>query len=415
MDRSLSDTPAHPKLRPLDSQWVEHEGQRYLFLRDPLALAEASVLVPRPLVPLLALCDGTRDVQTLQAGLALRTGVQLSIGGIQDFLVELDTALLLENGSYGVALAEALKTYREADSRPPSHAGLVYPEDPDALTLALVEYFNEAREEVEAATTTAKLVGMVCPHIDYTRGHETYARLWQRAAPMLEDVELAIIFGTDHSGATGALTPTRQSYRTPLGVMPTEMSIVDGLADILGPERAFAEEIHHVNEHSIDLALVWFHYILGRVCPIVPILCGSFHHFVMGEEEPEQDQAIDATVEFLREASAARRTLVIAAADLAHVGPAFGDPLPIDMVGRAKLVADDSESIAAICRGDAVEFFERSRRESDARRLCGLPPIYMALRTLNSGRGESLGYAQCPADDDGGSLVSIAGVLLYED
>ena len=28
--------------------------------------------------------------------------------------------------------------------------------------------------------------------------------------------------------------------------------------------------------------------------------------------------------------------------------------------------------------------------------------------------GESLGYAQCPADDAGESVVSIAGVLLYD-
>jgi hypothetical protein len=28
-------------------------------------------------------------------------------------------------------------------------------------------------------------------------------------------------------------------------------------------------------------------------------------------------------------------------------------------------------------------------------------------------RGMSMGYEQCPADDSGGSLVSIAGALLY--
>ena len=54
-----------------------------------------------------------------------------------------------------------------------------------------------------------------------------------------------------------------------------------------------------------------------------------------------------------------------------------------------------------------------ARRELDARRLCGLPPIYMALRYLERASGEAAGYAQCPADEAGGSIVSIAGVLLY--
>ena len=50
--------------------------------------------------------------------------------------------------------------------------------------------------------------------------------------------------------------------------------------------------------------------------------------------------------------------------------------------------------------------------------MCGLPPIYMLLRYLeragmSSLSGEEFGYDQCPADERGGSLVSIVGVLLY--
>ena len=63
---------------------------------------------------------------------------------------------------------------------------------------------------------------------------------------------------------------------------------------------------------------------------------------------------------------------------------------------------------------DGDTFLGRSRRESDARRICGLPPIYLTLKLLKGARGESFGYDQCPADADGGSVVSIAGVLLYE-
>ena len=106
--------------------------------------------------------------------------------------------------------------------------------------------------------------------------------------------------------------------------------------------------------------------------------------------------------------------MVIAAGDIAHVGPAFGDTQPLDQAALAELAALDDETISTICEGDAGAFFDGSRRELDARRLCGLPPIYLALRYLEDARGEALGYAQCPADGAGTSVVSIAGVLLYD-
>ena len=109
-----------------------------------------------------------------------------------------------------------------------------------------------------------------------------------------------------------------------------------------------------------------------------------------------------------------RNALVIAAGDLAHVGPNFGDAAPVDAVGRAALAAEDAASVDAICRGDAAGFFELSRVESDRRRICGLSPIYLMLRLLGPMGGESMGYEQCPADANGGSLVSIVGALLYE-
>ena len=413
---SPSDIPAFPMLRAVDPQWVQHQGQTYLSLRDPLALSDQTVLVPRPLAPLLALCDGTRDVSALRTGLALRVGVALTTREIEEFLLQLDRALLLDNGLYRQASTVALEEYRKADSRRPSHAGSVYPADPGELAETLKAYLANLPDDEEPPSSADRLVGMVCPHIDYERGHETYARLWRRAAPGLGDVELAIIFGTDHAGGPGKMTPTGQSYMTPLGVMPTERDIVNGLAEVLGTDVAFTEEIHHIREHSIELPLVWLQYFLeGRSCPIVPILCGSFQHFVSGEKNAEDDQNIGEALKLLREATAGRRTLVIAGADLAHVGPAFGDAIAIDDAGRSRLAVQDEASIASVCRGDATSFLEQSLAESDARRLCGLPPIYLALRYLEDGvGGDSVGYAQCPADAQGGSVVSIAGVLLYQ-
>ena len=402
-----------PKLRPVEPHWVEYQGKPHVYLKDPLVLAEGIVLVPQAMAPLLALCDGTRDVTALQSGFMLHTGAYLPLSEIQDLVAELDAALLLDNRASQMAEDQALMEYRTAEFRPPSHAGLVYPEESDEVTATIDGFYREVPPE-DVEEPDGELVGIVCPHIDYARGHQTYARLWRRVGPSLDDVELIIIFGTDHRGGLGTLTPTTQSYATPLGVLPTDRDAVEQIAQALGTEKAFAEEAHHMREHSIELAAVWLHHALGgRSCPVVPVLCGSFHHFVSGEGNPADDEAVNALLQSLQNAAAGRKTLVIAAGDLAHVGPAFGDALPVDVAGRARLAAADEASLAAICDGDAEGFFELSRQEGDSRRICGLPPIYLALRYLEGTKGESLGYDQCPADSQGGSLVSIAGALLY--
>lgn len=404
------------KLRTVQPSWVEVRGEQYLLLRDPLNLKENPTVVPRHLAPILSLLDGTRNMLTLRTGLALRTGITLTDNQLRDFIKSLDSALLLENDQFNKAVDRKLRTYRNANNRPPSHAEDVYPADAEALHVQIKGYGSNPERPIEPLVPSTPVVGVVSPHIDYERGGSTYAQLWERCAPALQDVELAIILGTDHWGNPGTVTLTKQNYATPFGVLPTDIDLVNRLERSLGTEMAYAEEIHHIGEHSIELAAVWFHNAInGRTCPTLPILCGSFSNFISGHDDPETHQTMNSTIDILRDEISKRRTLVIAAADLAHVGPTFGDRMPLDETAKSKVATDDARSLATICDGDASAFLEISKEENDSRKICGLPPIYITLRLLTGTRGESLGYKQCPADAQGASLVSIAGVLLYDD
>jgi AmmeMemoRadiSam system protein B len=389
-----------------------YEGKQALYLRDPLGLSGTAVLVPPELSPILSLLDGTRDLAAIQAELTEQVGVEFPADRLGMLLQGMDDSMLLENGSYHAAKARMTEEYRDPPHRRPSHAGLVYPAEPDLLAEDLAGYANS---EIIALPSTARVTGIVSPHIDYERGGATYSELWRMCADAVQYVDLVIVLGTDHSGGAGRLTLTRQNYATPLGTLPTDLELVDGLAEILGPEHAYGEELHHINEHSIELALVWMHhYMGGRAVPVLPILCGSFHEFVMADGDPGEDDNITAAIQYIREATAGRRTLVVAAGDLAHVGPAFGDAEPIDAAGRELLMNRDEETIAAIRDGDAARFFALSSAEGDIRKICGLSCIYVALRLLEGAKGESIGYQQCAADPEGGSLVSIVGAVLWD-
>ncbi len=402
----------NPKLREIEIHPIRHQGQEMLLLRDPLQLSDSQIAVPRPLGTLLALMDGTRDSNALEAALAVRTGLRLVDGLLDALIRDLDAALLLDNERFREAKAAALRSYREAPYRPLTLDMGPLPPRPEVAGAQLQGYLD-ALPPVNDEATAPGIRGLVSPHIDYQRGGPVYAEVWRAGAQAANEAELVILFGTDHQGSAGTLTLTQQSYATPWGVLPTEGSVVEELAAELGEEPSFAEELHHRGEHSIELAAVWLHFVRGGVpVPLVPILCGHFGPFVEGQSDPADHEPFATAVQVLRRVMRARRTLVVAAADLAHVGPAFGDSHGLDFIGKAQTRSADERLLEAIYAGDARAFFEQLQAEGDRRHVCGLPPIYLTLRLLAEVRGEPAGYAVCPADAQATSVVTIAGVIL---
>ncbi len=402
-----------PKLREVEAHPIRYQGQPMILLRDPLRLSDAQIAVPRPLAPLLGLMDGSRDESELEAALLLRAGVRLAPGLLSKLLADLDAACLLDNERFAEAKAAALRAYREAPFRPlASLDGSGAADDPDRVAAHLQGYLD-ALPPAEQPADDRPIRGLISPHIDYQRGGPVYAQVWRAAAQAACQAELVIILGTDHQGDDGTLTLTGRSYATPWGVLPTDDEAVAALAEALGREAAFAGELNHRSEHSVELAAVWLHFIRGRrPVSLLPILCGSFGGFIAGTGDPATHPPFVAALEVLRRVMAARRTLVVAAADLAHVGPAFGDPRGLDFIARAQLHNADERLLAAVYAGDATAFFEQLKAEGDRRHVCGLPPIYLTLRLLDGAQGEPAGYAQCPADPQGLSWVTIAGVIL---
>ena len=396
------------KLRGIDPTPAVHGGRPVLVLRDPLRLSDKTVMVPRQLGPLLALCDGTRDAEGLRASLAVRHGMALRAEAVQQFVRALDEALLLDNERSIEAQTALLEAYRQAPFREPALAGVSYPAEGDGLRELFDGLVAEARGDGHPAHGVR---GLACPHIDYARGGLTYARVFCAAGDAIRDAELVVVLGTDHYGSQGSLSLTRQTYATPFGVLPTSVEWVDALAGALGGTRAYDEELHHRTEHSIELAAAWIHHTRGgKPCELVPILCGSYAHLVRGDARVEDDSHAQAFLRELRQVLARGNALVVASADLSHVGPAFGQH-PLGLVERAGLNAHDDTIVDRMCAGDAPGFLAALREVGDRYNVCGLPPIHLALSLLAPTEGTKIAYERCPADGQGASLVSVCGVV----
>jgi MEMO1 family protein len=399
---------ALPPLRlTLDIQPIRHQGQAYYLLRDRLELAgPQSLMVPVALGPLLAMLDGRRSALRAALELEQQIGMAVDPRDVLRFVRQLSDACLLDDERAAAAGRRALDAYRAAPFRPPALTGGVYPADPELLRRRLSGFGWESA----TPAATDGIAGVISPHIDYHRGGPVYAMLWRAAQEAARAAEVVVIFGTDHCGGPDRITLSQTDYATPWGRLPTDEAARDAIAAALGDE-AYVDELNHRTEHSIELAAVWLHYARdGAPVPLVPVLCGHPGNYMMaGGIRP--DTPAGRAIAALRAALAGRRVLAVAAADLAHVGPAFGDPIPFGTAHKEAVRAADEELIAA-CGEGAAAVLQSAGRIDDRFRICGLTPIACLMELIGPARPETLAYDQCPADEDGGSIVSVAGVLL---
>jgi len=384
-------------------------------LRDPLELTDYQLILPGALAQLLMFFDGTRDLQQIQRAYQMNFGEPVDIDIIQDIVTKLDEACLLDNERSLACRTKLIQSYRALPNRPPSLAGLGYPADPHELDTVFQAYGDGDNLN---GWQPWQGRGIISPHIDYFRGGPVYSQVWRRTQEAVRRADLVIIFGTDHNGSPGQITLTQKAYATPYGVMPTDLALVNTLAETLGP-GAYTEELHHRKEHSVELSAVWLHHIMmadqrsgAHTPPMIPVLCGSFHHFVIGDQHPADDRQLTHFIETLKESTAGKRVLAVASVDLAHVGPNFGDKFNMDGDRRERLAESDATLMEAITLGDADLFFHEIASVEDRNRICGFSSIYLMLRYLGATQGQVIAYEQCSADAEDTSLVSICGLLL---
>ncbi len=405
-----------PKIRNISVRRTYYQGEPVFLIHDSLRLTEGAVVLPQVLGPLVLLCDGSHTLTEIQTALEVRYGLRLTTDLLKNLVTQFDQALLLEGETFEQANQRAIADYRAAPYRPPLSAGHSYPAEPETLRQTLQGYLDQVGDPAPADPSCR---AMISPHIDYERGGPVYAQVWASMAQAVRQAELVIIFGTDHNGGIPAsLTLTCQNYATPLGVMPTDQELVKCMAQALGPHTVFAGELLHRGEWSIELVLVWLQHLrAGKPCPILPVLAGSFHHFMTGQARIEEETKFRVFLDVLRQEMAQRRTLIVASGDLAHLGPEFDTP-PLDRAAQLQMEQDDQSLLASLRQGQADAFFDFMQAGQYERNVCGFSPFYFTMSLLGQTQGKTIAYARCPAEPNGrgfnpngSSFVSVCGLV----
>lgn len=385
-----------PKLRPIEAFPINIAGRRMIGLRDPMNFSSEVIAVPQHMYLMLVLMDGHHSIVDMQAEYMRSNGELIFRETIEDLLNKLDAALLLDNENFHRRRTEIENAFRQADVRPAVLAGKSYDNSPETLTEQIDGFFvhPDGPGPLKPGENGGLLKGIIAPHIDFVRGGPCFAWAYKELAEQA-DADVFVIFGTAHAHTNRTFVVTYKDFETPFGRLCCDREIVKEIEKHVDT-NLFSDEFVHRGEHSIEFQTIFLSYLFQgkKDISIVPILCGSFHKMVASHTSPMNDDEVSEFVNAVRCAitDSGKKVCYIAGADLAHVGPRFGDSRPVGD-GFLKVVeSEDLEMLEKLKSVDAESFFANISADNDRRKICGLPPIYTMLKVMDATSGRLLKY-----------------------
>jgi AmmeMemoRadiSam system protein B len=378
-------------------------------------MTDKVIILPTAALFIVSLFDGTHSVHDIQAAYMRQFGQLLYSERIREIIDQLDANLFLESDNYLRHKFRLEEEFLTAPVRAPAHAGVSYPFNAEELRVVLDRHFEKARGEgsLNAVFSTKVPKALIAPHIDLRVGGACYA--WAYEQIRSAHYDLFVILGTAHAAIKNLFVATSKDYETPLGTVKTNRSLLQKL-DQKCHNSLFEDQLVHKQEHSIEFQTVYLRYLFkdkGEF-EILPILCGSFHRLFQERNSPLHNEEFQRLIEGIQEILGNRqlKTCVIAAADLAHIGLRFGDPVGPDHLELQRLKLEDEFKLSCVTRLNRQAFWESIVRENDRHRICGFPCIYTMLTILQADEGHLLKYDQMD-DRNTGSAVSYASMAFY--
>lgn len=186
---------------------------------------------------------------------------------------------------------EEMEKYKE-----PAVSGVFYSANPEVLSQELGKYL-----EVGYDLNERKPKMLIVPHAGYKYSAQVAAKAYAELIKYGQHFDTVVVVGPSHYAyVKGAVLPTHDYFKTPLGNIPLDKQKIDALVQQPGfvkDNRPF------VKEHSIEVQLPFLQKTLKNF-KIVPVLYGQI----------EPQQLADALAMFLDDA----KTLLIFSADLSH-------------------------------------------------------------------------------------------------
>jgi AmmeMemoRadiSam system protein B len=406
---------------------------------DSQQIASKGVGMPLQFVQLLPMFNGERTLDDIVAAV----GNGLTVEVLQQLVATLDDAGLIYGPYFESLKAKVHDDFDASDELPPGSTAqfadlLVIQElgqdateaqkdelGPKKLVSAMDTWIDQALKEAEQPSFDALPKVIVAPHIDYSRGWVNYAAVWGRLR-VADRPDRVIVLGTNHFGDATGVCGCEKSFRTSLGTSPVDTGFFGALKEALGSEntdKLFANRFDHEHEHSIELQIPWIQHCLGTAedgthCKIVPLLV---HDPAINDGASYDDQGLgfEPFIEAMQKAIAhvGGKTLIVCSADLSHIGPAFGDKVPLanNPEGeqlRESATKHDQELLGHLGNLDVDAIISAMAWQQNPTRWCSTGNLAAAVKIAQPERAQVLNYIQA-MDQNGTQLVSTCSAAMW--
>lgn len=405
----------HPKLRwPLDYRVEKYQGQEIIILTDPKGISGEPLILQAILAPIIACLDGRQSTEEIVEKFSPQG---LSRELLEQLIETLDKAYMLDTPIFKEKEKQILERFAQEKIRSSSSLAPYYSKE--ALLTDLDSYIDYPSEE----QSSAQMLGVIAPHIDYRRGGPSYGLTYGTMAAQEHD--LYLVMGTGHQYSERLFHLTKKDFEVPTGLLKTEKNFIEKLGTLHGKERSFQDEYLHRKEHSIELQLPFLKRVKEannhKDFQIAPILAGSFHHMLVDQKMPkeyeEYESFIQSLLEITREyLNADKKICFISSVDMAHVGAAFGDREKLSPELMQEIERQDRVYLDAIKTQNKEMLFYHMASDRNKRKVCGFPTIYTMIDLFDrlelKYESHLFDYRQA-VDYENECAVTFAGMGLY--
>ena len=407
---ATKDSVQYPVLRNLQFSPIKQGEDQLMVLWDPSGLSQEKLVLPLNFFFIVQHFDGEHSIQEIGALYLKRFGEFLLPSKVEQLVADLDQKLFLEGPRTEAARQQARSEYRQRPFRPAVFAGRSYEADGAKLLKQIDGFFTSSEgPDFKPSEHKGKLIkGLVAPTYDLKQAGPVYA--WgYKELQECQQPDVYVIIGTAHAGLEHLFAVTDKDFETPLGLVPTDQSIVQRLKALV-PE-CMDEEIAHQSEHAIEFQLPFLQTSVNKPFTMVPVLSSfSASSLTDAAVQHSVEQFLTALRDTITESG--KTVCVIAAGELAHLGLRYGDPAPPTDFSFHRSMQRDLEMLKHVEELKPAEFAAYIQREQDQRRISSFSPIYSLLRVIQAEKGQVLRYDR-GITDQYNSTVTYASLAFF--
>lgn len=397
-----------PRLRPVQARPVQRQGQQWFALVDSSGLSEAQVALTSPAFFVVTHFDGVHTLASVRAAFQERFNQPLPMEQLRGLIEQLDEAMLLDSPRFAAAMQAQIDAYVASDVRPMREEAL----PPEELLLPMIERIVQPIDRTGVASSTRRLLGLVAPHLDYPRGLPLYTAAYGTLAAQVQVgqvPELVVVLGTNHYGMRAGPVATNKDFETLFGRVAGDSDAVYQMNDLYGDDL-LQGQYDHLREHSVELQVHLLARIIGsdrfKILPLIlPDAC-----------EKESQESLSRLAAAILRVAAERdgSMLIVAGADLSHVGSHFGDERPLEPAWLTHVADSDRTMVKQLRMGRPDGFVDGLRDNSNITRICSTGSLYVLRRILDHAAWQDLGYHQA-CDAEGGTCVTCIAAALWDE